>query len=128
MSLKNVSTYPECAKLDQYVRTFCETRALPGEDLKSKDEISGAKGRPKTRGSTPPPGSVSWSCNVYIFSDVRMARIEYKYLIYKQTSQYPGQGLGFTFAFSIKTKIFVVSTVLYYKIGCNSSHYWHKWK
>ena len=58
-----------------------------------------------------------------IFSDVRMARIEYKYLIDKQTSQYPGQGLGFTFAFSIKTKIFVVSTVLYYKIGCNSSHY-----
>ena len=53
-----------------------------------------------------------------IFSNVRMARIEYKYLIYKQTSQYPGQGLGFTFAFSIKPKIFVVSTVLYYKIGC----------
>ena len=59
MSIKNISTYPECAKLDQYVRTFCETRALPGEDLKSKDEISGANGRPKTRGSIPPLGSVS---------------------------------------------------------------------
>ena len=51
MPIKIISTYPECAKLDQYVRTFCETRALAGEDLKSKDEISGAKGRPKTRGS-----------------------------------------------------------------------------
>ena len=90
LPIKIISTYPECAKLDQYVRTFCETRALPGEDLKSKDEISGAKGRPKTRGSMPPLGSVSWSYNT--FSNVRMARIESKYLIYKQTSQYPGQG------------------------------------
>ena len=52
-----------------------------------------------------------------IFSNVRMARIESKYLIYKQTSQYPGQGLGFTFAFSIKPKIFVVSLIFSYKVA-----------
>jgi hypothetical protein len=41
------------------VRTFWETKAFAGDDLKSNEEISGAKGRPNTKGSIPPLGSVS---------------------------------------------------------------------
>ena len=68
-------TYPEWAKLDQYVSTLWDTRAFAGDDLKSKDDISGAKGSPKTNGRIPPLGSVSESCKA-------QPGIEFKYLIF----------------------------------------------
>ena len=41
------------------MRTFWETKAYAGDDLKSNEEISGAKVRPYTKGSIPQLGSVS---------------------------------------------------------------------
>ena len=42
--------------------TLCETSAFAGDVWKSKADISGANGRPNTKGRIPPLGSVSASC------------------------------------------------------------------
>ena len=92
ITLQYYMTYPEWAKLDQYVSTLWDTRAFAGDDLKSKDDISGAKGRPKTNGRIPPLGSVSESCKA-------QPGIEFKYLIFgKHVNTWSGN--SYTFSFS----------------------------
>ena len=90
-------TYPEWAKLDQYVSTLWDTRAFAGDDLKSKDDISGAKGRPKTNGRIPPLGSVSESCKA-------KPGIEFKYLIFGKHQHLVREFLYIFIFWSILTK------------------------